>query len=69
VPGDALRTAAQALRLQPFTADAHFFVVGAAYALAGRYEEAIAPLKQFLTRYPNIGAHLNLAATYSKSGK
>jgi adenylate cyclase len=44
--------------------------VGAAYYLAGRPEEAIAPLKQFLTRYPNIlSAHLTLAAVYSELGK
>lgn len=36
----------------------------------GRSEEAIAPLKQFLSRYPNIlGAHLTLAAAYSELGK
>jgi adenylate cyclase len=44
--------------------------VGAAYDLAGRPEEAIAPLKQYLTRYPNfLGAHLTLAAVYSELGK
>ena len=38
--------------------------------LAGKPEEAIAPLKQFITRYPNIlGAHLVLAAAYSELGK
>jgi len=38
--------------------------------LAGRTEEAVAPLKQFLARYPNIlGAHLTLAAVYSELGK
>ena len=38
--------------------------------MAGRPEEAIAPLKQYLTRYPNIlGAHLTLAAVYSELGK
>jgi TolB-like protein/cytochrome c-type biogenesis protein CcmH/NrfG len=67
---DALRVVEQALRLQPFAADAHFFAVGAAYALAGRYEEAIASLKQLLTRYPNsLGPHLNLAAAYSELGR
>ena len=45
-------------------------MVGNVYYLAGRPEEAIAPLKQFLTRYPNIlGAHLTLAAVYSELGK
>jgi adenylate cyclase len=44
--------------------------VGAAYYLAGRPKEAIAPLKQYLSHHPNIlGAHLTLAAVYSELGK
>jgi predicted Zn-dependent protease len=44
--------------------------VGAAYYLAGRPEEAIAPLKPYLSHYPNIlGAHLTLATVYSELGK
>ncbi|HEV8716399.1 MAG TPA: adenylate/guanylate cyclase domain-containing protein, partial [Candidatus Binatia bacterium] len=43
---------------------------GAAYYWAGRPEDAIAPLKQFLARYPNIlGPHLTLAAVYSELGR
>ena len=62
--------AEQALRRKPFVADEHLSSVGTAYYLAGRPEEAIAPLKQYLTRYPNIlGAHLTLAAVYSELGK
>ena len=60
----------QALRRKPSVADVHLDSVGAAYYLAGRPEEAIAPLKQYLSRYPNIlGAHLTLAAVYSELGK
>jgi adenylate cyclase len=60
----------QALRRKSITGDEHLSSVGAAYYLAGRPEEAIAPLKQFLTHYPNIlGAHLTLAAVYSELGK
>jgi tetratricopeptide (TPR) repeat protein len=68
---DALRAAEQASRLKPLhSMDEHLASVGVAYALAGRYEEALAPLKQFLTRYPDIfGAHLTLAAVYSELGK
>jgi adenylate cyclase len=67
---DALEAATQAQHLKPFIADRHLDSVGAAYALAGRPEEAIAPLKQFLTRYPNIlGAHRTLTAVYSELGK
>lgn len=38
--------------------------------MAGRPEEAIAPLKQYLSHYPNVlGAHLTLAAVYSELGR
>ena len=67
---DALEAAAQALRLKPIIADAHLDSVGTAYAVAGRYEEAIAPLQRYLSRYPNIlRAHLTLAAVYSELGQ
>lgn len=62
--------AEQALRRKPQVADEHLNSVGVAYYLAGRPEEALTPLKQFLTRYPNIlGGHLTLAAVYSELGK
>ncbi len=67
---DALEAAAQTLRLKPEAADGYLDSVSTAYYLAGRPEEAIAPLKQYLARYPNIlGAHLILAAVYSEVGK
>ncbi len=67
---EALKVVEQAWRLQPLTVDFHLDSIGAAYYLAGRPEEAIAPLKQFLTHYPNIlGAHLTLAAVYSELGQ
>jgi len=67
---EALEAAIQALRLKPAVADGHLGSVGAAYYLAGRPEEAIAPLKQYLVRYPNIlSAHLTLAAVYGELGQ
>ena len=67
---DALQAAAQALHLKCEIADNHLANVGTAYAVAGHYEEAAAPLKQYLTRYPNIlPAHLMLAAVYSELGQ
>ncbi len=67
---DALEATAQGLHLKPSIADAHLASVGAAYATAGRPEEAIAPLQRYISRYPNIlGAHLTLAAVYSELGK
>jgi adenylate cyclase len=68
---DALRAAEKALRLQTSgTRDGHLLIIGIAYSLAGRPEGAVAPLKQFLSHYPNIlGAHLTLAAVYSELGR
>ncbi len=65
---EALRMVEQALRRKPLlAADEHLSSVGIAYDLAGRPEEAITPLKQYLTHYPNIlGSHLTLAAVYSE---
>jgi adenylate cyclase len=67
---DALEAAAQALRLKPLMVDAHLDSVGTAYTVAGRYEEARAPLQHYISRYPNIlPAHLMLAAVYSELGQ
>jgi TolB-like protein/Tfp pilus assembly protein PilF len=67
---EALRMVEQALNRKSFLRDAYLRGVGSAYYLAGRTEEATAPLKQFLTHRPNIlGAHLTLAAVYSELGK
>ena len=67
---EALQMIEQALRRKPLVKDENLADIGAAYALAGRPEEAIAPLQQFLSRYPNIlGAHLALATIYSELGK
>ena len=38
--------------------------------MAGRPEQALAPLQRFLSRYPNmLTAHLTLAAVYSELGR
>ena len=68
---EALRAAEQAQRLQTSgPADEYRLSVGIAYYFAGRPEEAMAPLKQYFARYPNIlGARLTLAAVYSELGK
>jgi len=67
---DSLEAAAQALRLKPLIADDHLASVGTAYAVAGRYEEARAPLQRYLSRYPNmLPAHLMLAVAYSELGQ
>jgi tetratricopeptide (TPR) repeat protein len=64
---EALEAAAQAQRLKPVLPDLHLADVGGAYAVAGHYEEARAPLQRFLNRYPNyLIVHVNLAAVYSQ---
>src|SRR5262249_13948740 len=66
----ALAAAAQGLGLKSAVSDEHLAGVGAAYAVAGRYEEARAPLQRYLSRYPNIlPAHLKLAVVYSELGQ
>jgi adenylate cyclase len=66
----ALEAAAQALHLKYELADEHLYGVGAAYAVAGRYAEARAPLQRYLSHYPNIlPAHFILAAVYSELGQ
>ena len=67
---EALEATEQALRLQPAIVEAHLASVGTAYAVAGRPEQALAPLQRFLSRYPNVlQAHLTLAAVYSELGQ
>jgi adenylate cyclase len=68
---DAWEAAAQAQRLKPqIIPDSHLGGVGSAYAVAGRYEEARAPLQRYLSRYPNVlPIHPMLAAVYSELGQ
>jgi TolB-like protein/Flp pilus assembly protein TadD len=68
---EALGAVAKALRLPTAdAADVQLMDVGIAYTVAGRYEEARAPLQRYLSRYPKILlAHLMLAAVYSELGK
>ncbi len=67
---EALEAASQALRWQSDAGVQYLKAVGNAYAVAGRYDEARAPLQRFLNHYPNIlPAHLMLAAVYSELGQ
>jgi adenylate cyclase len=67
---EALGAAEHALRLKSTVVDVHLANVGTAYAVAGRLEQALAPLQRFLSRYPNVlQAHLILAAVYSELGQ
>ncbi len=59
----------QAVRLSP-RSDRFLPVLGGAYRLLGRYEEALTALKGALAVNRNhLGAHLDLAATYSELGR
>jgi TolB-like protein/cytochrome c-type biogenesis protein CcmH/NrfG len=67
---EALQTIEEALRRKPLVVDEHLADVGAAYLLAGKPAEAVVPLKQYLSRSPNIlAAHLALASAYSQLGQ
>jgi adenylate cyclase len=68
---DALEAAAQALHLRSSDIpDVHLGNVGSAYAVAGRYGEAQAPLQRYLSRFPNrLDIHLMLAVVYSEVGQ
>jgi adenylate cyclase len=67
---DAVEAAAQAQRLRANIVDPHLASIGTAYAVAGHYAEARAPLQRYLSRYPNIlPVHLTLAAVYNELGQ
>ena len=69
-PEETLQMVEQALRHKPLTVDENLSSIGGAYLLAGRPAEAIAPLKQYISRYPHIlGAHLGLVSAYSQLGQ
>jgi adenylate cyclase len=68
-PEEAIGMAEKAVRLG-FHPHWYLFDLGYAYALTGRYEEAIATLRQFLSRTPNLlHAQLVLALAYSEAGR
>jgi len=68
---DALESTAQALCLKSeFAAEDYLAGVGTAYAVAGHYDAARAPLQRFLDRYPcRLDMHLMLAGVYSELGQ
>src|SRR5439155_9923282 len=63
-PEEALRVVEQAMRLNPRYPPLYFNQLGLAYRLTGRYAEAIATLKEAISRNLNfISVHLNLAVS------
>jgi adenylate cyclase len=69
-PAEGLVATHKAMRLDPRHRDLYSFSEGLAYTLLGSYEEAIPPLKTYLTRYSfDVGAHLVLIACYVELGR
>jgi adenylate cyclase len=60
----------KAIRLNPIGSSTSFNLLGLAYTMMGRFEEAVSAYKQALLRSPdNIFAHLNLVSTYIAMGR
>ena len=69
-PKEAISLFEKAIRLNPFGPSWYFLNFGHSYRLTEQYQEAIAQYKKALRIAPNnIMAHLNLAGTYSLSGR
>jgi adenylate cyclase len=67
---EAIQPLEKAIRLDPIGRDFYFIHLGIAYCFAGRYEEAIAAVKNAIGRAPNSALwHLDLAAIYSIAGR
>ena len=64
-PEEALRLVEQAMRLNPHYPPVYSLRLGWAYFLIGQYAEAVATLKETISRNPNLlVAHLVLAGSY-----
>jgi Tfp pilus assembly protein PilF len=58
------------MRVDPQGSDFYPFVLALGYAAIGRFSDAVAALKQHLTRYPNnMNAHLVLAMCHAETGQ
>jgi adenylate cyclase len=69
-PQEAIGRVEQAMRLNPHYHLWYLWVLGRAYNLLGRYEEAIPLLQKVVTRYPDhLPTHLDLACIYSELGR
>jgi adenylate cyclase len=69
-PEEAIGLIQKAMRLDPHSPAPWLWMLGQAYGLTGRYEEAIAAHKKVLSRNPDFWpAHLELAVIYSEQGR
>ena len=68
-PEEAISFIKKAIRLNPVGPPFYFSVLGHAYRIMGRFEEAVSADETALERAPNsIHVHLGLAAVYSLMG-
>ena len=66
---EAIPLLQRAIRLNPLADSNYFLFLGHAYAMTGRFEEAVLEYKKALRRAPdNFFAHLGLTATYIGMG-
>jgi tetratricopeptide (TPR) repeat protein len=69
-PQEAIPVLKKALRLNPFPKVNYFVILGHAYRMTGRYEEAITMYKKAIKRAPDLyPPHQGLAATYIYLGR
>jgi len=68
-PAEALAAAQKAMRLDPLMGDLYAFPLGIAYAVLGQYDQAIPPLRKYLSYAKNIPAHLMLISCYVELGR
>jgi adenylate cyclase len=69
-PKEGIEATEKAMRVDPQGSDLYLIVLGFGYATIGRFNDAIAALKQHLARYPNqLNAHLVLAMCYTETGQ
>jgi TolB-like protein/class 3 adenylate cyclase len=69
-PHEAIRLLQKAMRLSPYFPIFYELLLGHAYLLTERHEEAITALKRALIRNPNfLPAHAYLAVAYYESGR
>jgi adenylate cyclase len=70
MPAAGIESLNKAMLLDPLNRDYYLIEVGFAYALMGRYSEAVLLHKRFLARYPDsMSAHLQLAVIYVELGR
>ena len=69
-PEEAIGWATKAMRLNPTYPSWYPLVLGCSYYVAGKYEEAVAPLVDSINRNPKaLVTHSFLAASYGQLGR